>query len=261
VTALQGYPEVPVYFIRSEQINEKCVEVDDLLAHHLRNVLRLREGETLALVDERPRRYLCRVTLSSSSRFVLTIEKEERPHEENQPVIRLGIGLLKGEKMDWVVQKSTELGVSRISPLVTQRVIARPRPDRARHQKRRWEKIAMEAAQQSGRWEIPSLDPPSDLSDFMMETAGERFKFMFMQETLQKSGIRELIGTSFSPLPIRATLLIGPEGGWAESERARGAQQGYTPLSLGPRTLRAETAALAALSIVQHEIQHAKGEN
>ncbi|HIE64332.1 MAG: 16S rRNA (uracil(1498)-N(3))-methyltransferase [Nitrospira sp.] len=250
---------MPVYFIRSEQITDKRVEIDDSLAHHLRNVLRLREGETLSLVDERPRRYLCRVTLSSSSRFVLTIEKEEGPPEENRPMIRLGIGLLKGEKMDWVVQKATELGVVRISPLVTQRVIARPRPDRAKHQQRRWEKIAREAAQQSGRWKIPSLDLPASLPDFMMETAGERLKMMFIQEASQKLAIRELIGSlsDFSLAP-QATLLIGPEGGWVQSERDGGVQQGFTPLSLGPRTLRAETAALAALSVVQYEFQNLK---
>ncbi len=249
---------MPVYFIRSEQIKDKVVAVDDHLAHHLRNVLRLREGETLFLVDERPRRYHCRVTLSSSSRFVLTIEKEEGPPEENQPVIRLGIGLLKGEKMDWVIQKATELGVSRISPLVTQRVIARPRPNRTDHQQRRWEKVATEAAQQSGRWEIPSLDLPGGLTDFMMETAGERFKLMFMQEAPQKEAIGELIRSSLaSSLSLHATLLIGPEGGWDQSEQAEGVRYGYTPLSIGPRTLRAETAALAALSIVQYGFQHA----
>lgn len=249
---------MPVYFIRSEQIQGKRVDVDDHLAHHLRNVLRLREGETLSLVDERSMRYLCRVALSSSSRFVLTIEKEERPPEENRPVIRLGIGILKGEKMDWVIQKATELGVSRISPLVTQRVIARPRPDREDHQQRRWQKIATEAAQQSGRWKIPRLDLPRDLPDFMMETAGEDFKFIFMQETPQEGSIRELIGSTSGPLPIQGTLLIGPEGGWAQPERVEAAQLGYIPLSLGPRTLRAETAALAALSIVQYEIQNKK---
>ncbi|MFQ5579797.1 MAG: 16S rRNA (uracil(1498)-N(3))-methyltransferase [Nitrospiria bacterium] len=249
---------MPVYFIHSEQIKDKRVEVGDHLAHHLRNVLRLREGESLFLVDERPRRYLCRVTLSSSSRFVLTIQKEEDPPEENRHTMRLGIGILKGEKMDWVIQKATELGVSRISPLVTQRVIARPRPGRTDHQQRRWEKIATEAAQQSGRWEIPDLDLPVSLRDFMMETSGEPFNFMFMQERFQKKFFRPFDGSLPPSSPhIHATLLIGPEGGWTPSEQDEGIRQGYTSLSLGPRTLRAETAALAALAIVQYEIEHA----
>lgn len=251
---------MPVYFIRSEQIKEKKIDVDDHLVHHLRDVLRLKEGETLSLVDERPRRYLCRVTLSSSSRFVLEIEKEEMPPEESRPEIRLGIGILKGEKMDWVIQKATELGVSRISPLVTRRVIARPRPDRADHRQRRWQKIATEAAQQSGRWEIPLLDLPLDFPGFMAETAGEGFKFMFTQGSPQKSVMGELIGSSFDCLPIQGTLLIGPEGGWTKSELVEAAQHGYRTLSLGPRTLRSETAALAALSIVQYEIENESGE-
>jgi len=250
---------MPVYFICSEQITDKRIEVDNSLAHHLRNVLRLREGETLTLVDELPRRYLCRVISSSSSRFVLTIEKEEARPLENHPFIRLGIGLLKGEKMDWVVQKATELGVARMTPLVTQRVIARPRPERANHQQRRWEKIAMEAAQQSGRWEIPGIDLPIGLSDFMMEPADDHLKFMYMQEASQKEDIRELLGSRPGDLlPLQATLLIGPEGGWAQSEQDEGVQQGFTPLSLGPMTLRAETAVLAALSIFQYEFQKIK---
>ncbi|MFQ5949290.1 MAG: 16S rRNA (uracil(1498)-N(3))-methyltransferase, partial [Nitrospiria bacterium] len=247
--------KMPVYFIHSEQIKDNKVKLDDRLAHHLRNVLRLKVGETLFLVDERPRRYLTRVTASSPDRLVLAIEKEEAPPEENRSVVRLGIGILKGEKMDWVIQKATELGVSRISPLVTQRVIARPRPERLDHQQNRWEKIAAEAAQQSGRWEIPKIDSPSDLPTLLADTAPSVFKFIFSPEVSHGS-IRKSIQSSIGSSSFQGTLLIGPEGGWETTEVAEAAQKGYLPISLGTRMLRSETAALVALSIIQYEVDN-----
>lgn len=243
---------MPVYFISSGQIDRKKVEVGRELAHHLQDVLRVKVGETLFLVDEQPKRYQAKVTESSPGRLVFSIEGEEIP-SRIRPAIRLGIGLLKGEKMEWVLQKATELGVAAISPLVTQRVIVRPKSDRLAHQHERWMKILTEAAQQSGRWEIPRLDSPADLERFLTETAAG-FKFLFYEGSSvgpPPHPIKEAIG----PLqpPFQGTVLIGPEGGWENQEVAAAAERGYSVLSLGERTLRAETAALAALAILQYE--------
>ena len=250
---------MPVYFISSAQIDQKKIEIDRHLAHHLQNVLRVKVGETLLLVDEQPKRYQAKVIESSPGRLLLTIEGEESSIG-NRSMVRLGIGMLKGEKMDWLLQKATELGVAVISPLITARVVVKPKSDRLSHQNDRWIKIITEAAQQSGRWEIPQLDPPAVLETFLGGT-NPGFKFIFYEGApagpLQKK-MKEVIDTL--PSLFQGTLLIGPEGGWEKSEVDQAIEKGYSVLSLGERTLRAETAALAALSIMQYEIQGREGE-
>ena len=247
---------MPVYFISSGQIDQKKIEIGHDLAHHLQNVLRVKIGETLLFVDEQPKRYHAKVIESLPRRLVLEIEREEAAVRSG-PMIRLGIGLLKGEKMDWVFQKATELGVASIVPLLTKRVIARPKPDRFPHQRERWTKIIREAAQQSGRWDVPRIDLPSDFTPFLSDAA-PGFKFIFY-EAAPAGPLREMMKKtldSFSPHSLsEGTVLIGPEGGWDQSEVDLAVQKGYTVLSLGERTLRAETAALAALAIVQYEIE------
>jgi 16S rRNA (uracil1498-N3)-methyltransferase len=248
---------MPVYFISSGQIDQKKVEIHHgPLAHHLQDVLRVKVGETLLLVDEQPRRYRAKVIDASPGRLLLHIEGEEPP-ARSRAMIRLGIGLLKGEKMDWVLQKTTELGVGSISPLITRRVVAKPKSDRFAHQHERWKKIVTEAAQQSGRWEIPAVDLPTDLEDFL-EEATPGFKFIFYEAApaapLQKK-LKPALEACLPDSFFQGTVLIGPEGGWEKSEVDLAIQKGYSALSLGERTLRAETAALAALSIIQYEIE------
>ncbi len=258
---------MPVYFISSGQIDQKKIEIGHDLAHHLQNVLRVKIGETLLFVDEQPKRYHAKVIESLPGRLVLEIEREEEAVRSG-PMIRLGIALLKGEKMDWVFQKATELGVASIVPLLTKRVIARPKPDRFPHQRERWTKIIREAAQQSGRWDVPRIDLPSDLTPFLSDAA-PGFKFIFyeaapagplrekMKKTLDSFSAHSLSDRVGRPSKhgLEGTVLIGPEGGWDQSEVDLAVQKGYTVLSLGERTLRAETAALAALAIVQYEIE------
>lgn len=253
---------MPVYFISSSQIDQKKIEIGERLAHHLQDVLRVKVGERLLLVDEQPKRYHARVIELLPGRLVLTIESEERA-VPNRSMIRLGIGLLKGEKMDWVLQKATELGAAVLSPLLTKRVIARPNRDRFPHQRERWKKIITEAAQQSGRWGVPRIDFPVDLETFLAESA-PGFKLIFYESAppgpLQRK-MKEAIDALLRSSSLQGTLLIGPEGGWEESEVDQAIQKGYSILSLGERTLRAETAALAALSIVQYEIEGREGGN
>lgn len=248
---------MPVYFIRSEQIDNGKIEIRGNLAHHLRDVLRYQEGETLRLVDERPKGYLVKMVERLPDRLVLEILQEESRPKQSLPALRLGIGLLKGEKMEWVLQKATELGGARISPLRTARTTVAPKSERLQRQHERWMKIASEAAQQSGRWEIPQIDPPSHLEAFLTETASYDFKLMFWEEAPPEP-LRPALESALKSSGAQGALLIGPEGGWEASEVDQARLQGYAILSLGGRTLRAETAALAALSIVQYELENRK---
>lgn len=245
---------MPVYFINSAQIDHGKIIVQDRLAHHLRDVLRSQEGETLLLVDEQPKRYTARLIESHPTRLTLEVLQEESPPSFPLPALHLGIGLLKGEKLEWVLQKATELGVARITPLVTERAVVRPKSDRLSHQQERWAKIITEAAQQSGRWTIPVLEPPAELLAFLARTAGCGMKLIFWEGMPARSP-RRRIAEALASDPREGVLLIGPEGGFEKAEVDAAGAMGYQALSLGARVLRAETAALAALSIVQYEIE------
>ncbi len=250
---------MPVYFIRSDQIDDKQVTLETDLVHHLRDVLRLKVGESLTLVDEQPKRYLCRVSASYPDPFRLEIESEVSPPAKQLGKLHLAVGMLKGEKMDWVVQKATELGVARLTPLITERTVVRVRPERLAHQQSRWLKIMTEASQQSCRWSLPQIDAPIELRDFLSESVSglpsECFRFIFSERTpAEPSG--DKIRLEIVQSPEAGILLIGPEGGWEPSEVCEALKAGFLPVSLGEQILRAETAALAALAIVHYEMKN-----
>jgi len=250
---------MPVYFIRSDQIDDKQVTLEMGLVHHLRDVLRLKVGESLTLVDEQPKRYLCRVSASYPDPLQLEIESEVLPPVRQLGKLHLAVGMLKGEKMDWVVQKATELGVARLTPLITERTVVRVRPERLAHQQSRWLKIITEASQQSCRWSLPQIDAPIDLKDFLLESisglSSECFRLIFSERTPPESS-GDKIRLKIVQSPAAGILLIGPEGGWEPGEIKKACNAGFFPVSLGEQILRAETAALAALSIVQYEVRN-----
>ncbi len=246
---------MPVYFIGSEQVSNSKVKIEGALAHHLGDVLRLKIGESLSLVDESPKRYLTRVISTHPDPLVLEVEEIESPPTTNKATLNLGIALLKGEKMDWIVQKATEIGVARLIPVITERTVVQTRADRIARQQQRWGKIAMEAAQQSCRWEVPRIDPPVSFDTLVAETALKGLKLIFSPEALH-TNLRKLISSpETSAHSSTVTVLVGPEGGFSSAELTSASKAGFQAASLGDNILRAETAALAALAIVQYEMK------
>ncbi len=245
---------MPVYFIRSEQVDGKVVRIGGPLAHHLKDVLRCRVGEVVVLVDERRRRYTTRVTATTAAEMACAIYQEETPPPAALRSLSLGLACLKGERMDWALQKATEMGVTRIAPLITARTVARPVASRQTHQHARWMGTVIEAAQQVGRWEVPSIAPPQTLATFL-DGAHSGFKLLFWEEA-DPADCHSVIRPSVAAAPRAGTVLIGPEGGWEASEVDAAIAAGFRVASLGPRILRAETAALAALSVLQYEMDN-----
>ena len=152
--------------------------------------------------------------------------------------------------MDWMIQKATELGVQAIVPVITDRTIARVKSERREHQKERWKKIALEAAQQCGRNDIPSIAPVVPLSDFFRNDSEATLKLILWEQELHRS-LKHELADRLTDSPIMA--MIGPEGGFAPEEIERAREQGWTSVSIGSRVLRAETAGLVVLSILQYE--------
>jgi 16S rRNA (uracil1498-N3)-methyltransferase len=153
--------------------------------------------------------------------------------------------------MDWVIQKATELGMASLTPLISSHVIVRPHAARQAAQQDRWQRIALEAAQQSERWECPRILIPCEASDFFKQRLPSPVNLI-----LSERGPWQSI-TSI-PLPSGSNSLIriavGPEGGWRPEELDYAIECGFSPVTLGKRILRAETATLAALSVIQSRL-------
>jgi 16S rRNA (uracil1498-N3)-methyltransferase len=234
---------LPVFFISSQQVSAGRVTISSPLLDHLRSSLRVRPGEELWLGDEHRRRY--RITVSAVSSRSLTGEviEERTGPPPGAGGIALAAAVLKGDRMDWLIQKAVELGVSSIRPVLSERVIVKPKT--GRHHQERWDRIAMEAAQQSERWDVPPIEPIVDLQDLLArhEDTGR----LWLAERQAAPKLSEL--TVVENQPVR--LLVGPEGGWSEQECRDISGAGWTAVSLGDRILRAETAAIAAMAILQ----------
>jgi 16S rRNA (uracil1498-N3)-methyltransferase len=163
----------------------------------------------------------------------------------------LGQSLLKGEKMDWVIQKAVELGVDELVPVESQHSVVQLRADRVENQLARWQRIALEAAQQSEQWRLPTIAPPQSLAallkDRMPGTA-----ILMLAERLNGKSLR----TVALPQDVTGSvlILIGPEGGWSKEELRIAEQADIEHVTLGPHILRAETAAIATISILQSRL-------
>ena len=242
---------MPVFFIQSNRISNRTVTIDDPLLSHLSKSLRIREGEKILVGDEHRVRYHVRVDhLDSDSLRATIIETIAGPPVPAAPVI-LAQAILKGDRMNWVIQKATELGVSAIIPLLTSRVIARIPTGRTRTARERWQRIALDAAQQSEQWEIPHVTPPMTVPELFRHVSGA---------ALQCALLERGTGQNLGSLPIDHTfkgtivLAVGPEGGWTPEEMQELLHQRFQAISLGKSIFRSETAPLVALSILQHRL-------
>jgi 16S rRNA (uracil1498-N3)-methyltransferase len=208
-------------------------------ARHLRDVLRLKAGDEVYVFDGAGREFRCTVTREASE---LQIEAEVEPAKpESQLQLNLCVALLKGEKFDLVVQKATELGVKRITPLVTRYadIHLRDQSDAAKRVAR-WQRIALEAAKQSGRAFVPEISLPVAFES--VETHGLGVMFS------------ERGGESLETLPHSDTItaLVGSEGGWSDEEIESARARDFHVITLGGRILRAETAAITVTALFQH---------
>jgi len=225
---------LPRLFVRQPLGDAMRVELDAAQANYLGNVMRLGVGGELLVFDGDSGEWLARIAETGKKRMTLTVERQTR-ESEIIPDVWLAFAPVKRARTDWLVEKATELGAARLLPVITQRTIAE------RVKLGRLEVIAIEAAEQCGRTRLPGIAEPVTLKALLNDRDPAR-RLYFAYE-----GGGEAAAAAFAPGP--ALILTGPEGGFTEKERTlvRGAVN-CVPVSLGPRTLRAETAALAALA-------------
>jgi 16S rRNA (uracil1498-N3)-methyltransferase len=217
----------------------------------LRDVLRLKAGDKVYVFNGAGQEFQCTVEESKRDSAELKIIAEIAPaRPESELQLTLAVALLKGEKFDLVVQKATELGVTQVVPVVTKLADIRLRDESdAAKRVARWQRIALEAAKQSGRAVVPAVATPVSFASLIAEPAEPGMKRLMFSEREGTSlkAAADLPGTA-----TRITALVGSEGGWTDEELNLAQQAGWAIVTLGGRTLRAETAAIAVVVLLQH---------
>lgn len=216
-----------------------CSEV----SHYLCNVLRLRAGRELVVFDGRGGEYSARLLEADRKRARVEV-LAAHPDRGISPLnLELAVAVSRGERFDWVIQKATELGVNRIRPIWSARVEVKLPAARLERKLSHWQRVAVSACEQSGRTRLPELTAPCPLRDYLDSPAGEERLLLHPGEGKGLDAVTA--GTVVS-------LLIGPEGGWEDAEVDAALDAGFRLWQLGPRILRAETAPVAALAVLQH---------
>ena len=218
-------------------------------AHHLGYTLRARVGERCVVVD--PERQVASMEIAGFTADTVTLRLVERLEADTESPIRLtlAICLLKSDKMDFVVQKAVELGVVKVQPVESENCVARYDEKKAEARRERWQRIADEAARQCGRTALLTVAPILSLGEWLTKRPPEDGAAFFCYEAEEE----KTLGAWLAETQDEAfTAVIGPEGGFSPAEADQAKAAGLAAVTLGPRILRAETAAVAALAIVQH---------
>ena len=219
-------------------------------AHHVLVVLRHTVGDMIQVTDCTGATYECLITrMAGHSAFFTPTHKISEKKHTNGTVI-LAAGILKSDKFDWVIQKATELGVGTIVPVQMEHCVVKLNDTRRKGRQERWQRLAMEAAKQCGRDDVPRIETVTDFSSLVEAYSHVRFVIPYEQETAPLTSVCSEIRTG------DVLLCIGPEGGFARDTEIDYAEKNVSwcrTVSLGPRILRAETASLAALSIIMYE--------
>ena len=229
---------------------QDTIEITGADAHHLMHVMRARPGQEIIVVDDENQ--VARMEMTAFCETAVTLTLRERLAADTESPIQLVLAqcLLKADKMDFVVQKAVELGAVGVVPVRSQNCVVRYDAKKAAGRRDRWQKIADEAAKQCGRTALLSVEPVTDIADFLQqEAAAADTELIFFYENEQDQTMKDYLSQVTAK---RIVLLVGPEGGFSLDEAKAVAEAGGHSVTLGPRILRAETAALAALAVAQY---------
>ncbi len=237
---------MPRVYIPAERIEGEQITLQSREARYILKVLRLDLGDKVMVFDGEGGEYLTELCEDYQEGVYLAVKEALRPERESHLKITLGQGLLKGEKMKFVIQKATELGADRIVPLATYRSVPILEGERESLRVGRWRRIAQEAAKQCGRTMVPHVETVRELEDFLSQREGTKL-ILWEEESTPLREVLEKVDLSSG-----ISVLIGPEGGFSEEEVSSAQTHGFLVAGLGQRVLRAETAAISVLSILQH---------
>lgn len=233
------------FYASPERITTSQITLDADESHHLARVLRLAEGARAFVFDGAGAEYECEIRKAHKQATELVIVTQLQDEVESPLALTLGQALVKGDKFDWIVQKTTELGVTRIVPLLTDHSDIKHSEERAEHRQQRWRRISLEAVKQCGRRRLVEIAEPISFAQFCRDDVSE-LKFFFSERGGKK--MQDINDAQLNSV----SLTIGPEGGWSDAEIAAAETHHLTTIHLGRRILRTETAAVIATALLQH---------
>ena len=235
------------FILSDSTVDDRMVTVRGDLFRHMAKVLRLKVGTGVILADGRGGEYTGVITAVGTRSLEVRVEEAPPQEEDAGPRITIYQGMPKGDKLEFIVQKCTELGAAEIVPFAAARSVARVTDQRGRERVERWRRIAAEAARQSKRRTIPQVSLAGELPE-VLQAAQHSVKLLLWEEE-QGNRLRETLAGL--PRPDSVAVLVGPEGGLTAEEAAAASASGFIPLSLGKRIVRTETAGIVILSILQ----------
>lgn len=240
---------MPRFYVPHPHIEKGMVRIEGSEVKHIRGVLRLKVGDEIVVFDGAGQEYEGKIIEEIPSRVIIMVENVFSSKRESPLEITLAQSLLKGEKMDYLVQKATELGIKEIIPFISSRSV--PILEKSKRLKRhhRWERIAIEASKQCGRGVVPKIEPLQYYSEIIQNISPDFLRLFLWEKdgASLKEILRRLEGKK------KIFFIVGPEGGLSREEVGQATQKGFIPVTLGKRILRSETVSLCLLSILQYE--------
>lgn len=234
---------IPRIYIDQPLAITEAVLLNENASHYLSKVLRMQEGRELIVFNGQGGEYSAQIKEIGKKQISIQVNQFAEDNRQSSLELHLAIGISRGERMDWVLQKATELGVTQIIPLITERTEVKIKGEKQDKKIQHWQQIIISACEQCQRNILPILQEPKVVDDWL-KTVSTDYRFVLHHRNDQS--------LSQSSVPKSVTLLIGPEGGLSEKEIALAEIEKFQSLRLGPRVLRTETAPVAAISLVQY---------
>ena len=241
------------FFVNSDQIEENQIHITGSDVNHIRQVLRMREGDELWVSDGEKKEYHCTVSKLEQDEVLLEILYAQEPDYELPSKIYLFQGLPKGDKMELIIQKAVELGVHEIIPVQMARWVVKLDSRKAEKKRERWQEIARNAAKQSRRLMVPTIHPVLTFSEAIQYGSSLDVKLLPFELAKGMEETRQVIQKIQPGQSIG--ILIGPEGGFAPEEAEKAMKAGMHPITLGHRILRTETAGMTILSVLMFQLE------
>lgn len=234
---------IPRIFTEQLLQTGELIELEESASHHLSKVLRMQAGRELVLFNGSGGEFAATIHAVSKKYVTVMVAAHTADNRESPLILELAIGISRGERFEWVLQKATELGVTKITPLITERTEVKVGGERQEKIMDRWQQILVSTCEQCQRNLLPQLATPQPIADWL-QTVNSDLRFVLHH--------RDSKTLPTEQKPHSLSLLIGPEGGLSESEITLALEKNFNALTLGPRVLRTETAPVAAISLVQY---------
>lgn len=242
------------FFVEPEQIGPEWATITGPDVNHIRNVLRMKPGEAVRISDGKGSCYDGTIDMLQSAEIIVRLTGEKMESTELPVEVVLFQGLPKSDKMEWIIQKNTELGVGAIVPVATSRAVVKLDEKKADSKVKRWNGIAEAAAKQSKRTLIPEVRSVLSFKQALAESATFDVKLMPYENAEGMAFTRKCIG-EIRP-GAKVAVFIGPEGGFSEEEVKAASEMGFLPITLGRRILRTETAGMSVLSMISYALEN-----